>query len=53
MAGARWEEMETSRMQDSALCPLQRKEALVKEKEGKMETEIRKKMEINHQTDHR
>ena len=53
MAGVRWEKMEANRMQDSAVCALQRKEALVKEKEGKMETEIRKKMETNHQTDHR
>jgi len=51
MAGVRQEEMEAIGMQDPALCPLQRKATLVKEKERKMETEVRKKMETNLQTD--
>ena len=38
-------------MQDQALCPLQRKKALAKEKEGNMETAIQKNMETDQQTD--
>lgn len=45
--------MEAIRLQDPALCPLQRKEALAKEKEGNMETATAKKMETNQQTDQR
>lgn len=37
-------------MQDQALCALQRKETLVKEKERNLENAMGKKMEANKQT---
>ena len=41
------QEMDKIRMQDQALCALQRKETLVKEKERNLETAMEKKLEAN------